>query len=84
MTLIDGRWLSGRKAIASYLGVSVREVFNMRLRGAPIVLENGTSRVFTGDLDRWIRLRDEGRCPRDGSLCSMVKGRGHEAEKNDS
>jgi len=70
----EGRWLSGRKEIARYLGVSERGTIRFQQRGAPIVIENGVARAMTLDLDRWIKDRDEGKCPRDGTICPVGRG----------
>jgi len=68
-----GRWLTGRKAIARYLGVSPRTVSRLRLAGAPILLERGNVlTVKTTDLDAWRQAQDEGRCPRDGTCCPVA------------
>lgn len=70
------RWLTGRKEIGHYLGVSPRVISRLRLEGAPIILERtNVLMAKTLDLDAWRRARDVGRCPRDGTVCPLHERR---------
>lgn len=51
-----GRWLTGAKAAAEYLGCSERRVYN-RLHLIPHVRDEGRLVFNTSDLDTWLRGR---------------------------
>jgi hypothetical protein len=57
--LTDSRWLSGRKEIAEYLGVTGRSVTRMwkKFRDFPVKVVDGKFTVSTADLDAWMRKR---------------------------
>ena len=50
----NGRWLTGAKAAAEYLGCSERRVYN-RLHEIPHVRDEGRLMFSTHDLDQWLR-----------------------------
>lgn len=50
----EGRWLTGAKAAADYLGCSPKRVY-ARLPEIPHAKEGGRLLFFTADLDRWVR-----------------------------
>ena len=57
--MTEPRWLSGRKEIAEYLGVTGRSVTRMwkKFRDFPVKVVDGKFTVSTADLDAWMRKR---------------------------
>ena len=53
------RWLSGRKEIAEYLGVTGRSVTRLwkKFQDFPVRVVDGKFTVNTADLDVWMRKR---------------------------
>lgn len=57
--MTEGRWLTGRKEIADYLGVTGRSVTRMwqRYQAFPVKMHEGRFAAHTADLDNWMRAR---------------------------
>lgn len=58
-TVMEGRWLSGRKEIGQYLGISGRQASNLRtrFRDFPAKIIDGRLTANTAELDAWMRKR---------------------------
>lgn len=57
--MTEPRWLSGRKEIAQYLGVTGRSVTRMlkKYRDCPVRIVDRKFTANTTDLDAWMRKR---------------------------
>lgn len=58
--MAESRWLTGRKEVGKYLGVSGRQAsrFREKYRDFPAKIIDGRLTVNTEDLDAWMRKRE--------------------------